>query len=106
MMQRVLGKRREEFYAGTNGFRFQCIAERYAQTECSKFNRAFLQVNPVNLVKKVLKDGLIGPFPLIAAAPVQDQTLIGLDEEHARTTAWIENDFILLLQPVEPFPAE
>lgn len=81
-MQRIFGKRWEELYAGADGFRLQCIAERDAQTECSEFNRPFFQVHPVNLVKKVLKDGLIRPFPLIAAAPVQDQTLIGLDEEH------------------------
>ena len=83
MMQRVFGKRREELDAGTNRFRLQCIAERDAQTKCGEFNRAFLPINPMNPVKKVLKNGLIRPLPLIAAAPVQDQTLIGLYEEYA-----------------------
>ena len=60
----------------------------------------------MDFLEQPLQDGDGRRFPLIAASPVQHQTLVGFDQEDSGATGWVEDDLVPLLQPVEPLPAQ
>ena len=106
MMQGLSRQRGEEFDAGSDRFGLQSVAERQAQTESGKFYRAFLQIDAVDFFEQPLENPYPRPLPFIAASPVQYQALVGFHEKNARAAGGIEDDFVLLLQAVEPVPAQ
>ena len=60
----------------------------------------------MHIFKQSLEDSDIRLLPLVAAAPVQNQPLVGFDEEDTRTTRRVQDDLSAFLQPIKPLPIQ
>ena len=97
---------REQLDASPDGFRLQCVTERQAQTKSSELDSALLQIYAVHFPKQRLQNADARRFPMVAASPMQDQSLIGFHQKYARSAGGIENDLVARHNSVKSFPAE